>query len=138
MKPRTDSDVAPWLEKRDGDLAAMQVLLDRAPQLVDAIRFHAQQAAEKSLKALLLAATSREPPWVQDLVLLLRLLRDAVPELGVSPRDGEILTPFATFARYPRPTEADAAPVDVAVAACRRIVAAVDAAFEKHDRSSSG
>lgn len=128
MKPRNDPAVAPWLGKRDEDLRVMEVLLERAPHLCDAIGFHAQQAAEKGLKALL-AAVGREPPHVHDLVLLLGALGDIGLPVEITARDCQVLTPFAVLSRYPRRTNGGVAPVDVAVAACRRIVAAVEAAF---------
>ncbi len=103
----------------------MEILLDRAPHLSSAICFHAQQASEKALKALV-AATGREPPWSHDLVSLIVVLREAGVVVGASPRDCELLTPFATISRYPRRSSAESVPVPTAVDACRRIVAAVD------------
>jgi HEPN domain-containing protein len=125
MKPRSDPQVAPWLEKRDEDLSAMEILLERAPHLASAVCFHAQQAAEKSMKGLM-AAAGEEPPRTHDLVALLVALEGSGVETGVSPRDCELLTPFGTISRYPRRTKNGSAPVPVVVEACRRIVEEVD------------
>jgi HEPN domain-containing protein len=132
MKPPNDPAVAPWITRRDEDLAAMEVLAERAPHLREAICFHAQQAAEKGLKALL-AALGREPPHVHDLVLLLTEIGGSVPDLGIAARDCQILTPFAVLARYPRRANGGTAPLQTALAACRRITAAVDDAFRRDD-----
>ncbi len=128
MKPKDDPDVAPWIAKRDEDLEMMAVALEHAPRLRDAIAFHAQQAAEKSMKALL-AATGVEPPHVHDLVFLLEEIQKVLPVASISARDCQFLTPFATMARYPRRIDLSP-PVEAAPAACRRIVSAVDSIIE--------
>ena len=48
MKPTT----LEWLARATEDLAAAQVLLSR-PDLTNVVAFHAQQAAEKALKAVI-------------------------------------------------------------------------------------
>lgn len=45
--------VKAWLAKADEDLLVAGVILDRAMPSYDSVGFHAQQAAEKALKALL-------------------------------------------------------------------------------------
>ena len=61
--------------------------------------FHAQQAAEKSLKALLISR-SCEPPYIHNLQVLLDLL--AVPEPTVSEIvESASLTAYAVLTRYP-------------------------------------
>ncbi len=101
MKQKDDPEVAPWIARRDEDLEMMAVALEHAPRLRDAIAFHAQQAAEKSMKALL-AAAGVEPPHVHDLVFLLEEIEKVLPVASISPRDCQFLTPFATMARYPQ------------------------------------
>ena len=51
--------VCMWLEKAMRDLRAAQLLLDE--ELYDEAAFHSQQAAEKALKALLVALRIRPP-----------------------------------------------------------------------------
>ena len=60
--------------------------------------FHAQQAAEKALKALLVARGT-EPPYTHDLGALAALLPGEV-HLGVSPDELGELTTHATGSRY--------------------------------------
>jgi hypothetical protein len=51
--PALVAEVCAWLRKADRDLAAATYELQAAPPFADDIVFHAQQAAEKSLKAFL-------------------------------------------------------------------------------------
>lgn len=62
--------------------------------------FDAQQAAEKSVKALLLAR-GVDFPYVHDIGLLLTLLEDAGQDVPEAIRLAEKLNPFATATRYP-------------------------------------
>ncbi len=50
-----------WLEKANHDLLAAKVLLSEMPILTDAICFHCQQAAEKTLKAYLVFQNCHVP-----------------------------------------------------------------------------
>ena len=47
-----------WMQKAEQDVKAARFLLDMCPQPIEVIGFHAQQAAEKSLKAVLVHAVS--------------------------------------------------------------------------------
>jgi len=62
--------------------------------------FHAQQAAEKAIKAFLIKR-GVEFPYVHDIAELLTLLERAGVRLPESVRQGEKLTRFAVFTRYP-------------------------------------
>ena len=62
--------------------------------------FHAQQAAEKAIKALLVAR-GIEFPYVHDLVFLLSLLGDAGQAAPESVRLARELTRYASVTRYP-------------------------------------
>ena len=86
------------LRKANNDLIAAQATL-RTGQALDTVCFHAQQAAEKSLKAIL-ALYVVEYPWRHDMSELLALARPRVPE--VEPFEGPILrmTPYAVTVRY--------------------------------------
>lgn len=91
--------VAEWLRKADLDYDAMRYLLSEG-RLREVAVFHAQQAVEKFLKALL---TERqiEFPKVHDLRKLLALVRTVDPELADSLVEIEWLDPFAVEVRYP-------------------------------------
>ena len=62
--------------------------------------FDAQQAAEKAIKALLMAR-GVEFPYVHDIGLLLTLLEDAGESVPETVREAERLNPYATTTRYP-------------------------------------
>ena len=64
-------DVCEWLRRAEKDLRAAEVLLGE--ELYEEAAFHAQQAAEKALKALLVAHRVR-PPKTHSIEYLLSLL----------------------------------------------------------------
>ena len=91
-------DPREWLNRARSNLSKAR---NRSPGIyLEDLCFDAQQAAEKAVKAVLLAR-GIEFPYVHDLGLLLTLLDDdgeAVPE---AIRQAEKLNPYATTARYP-------------------------------------
>ena len=99
------------MEKAAEDLYVLQRLVDDADAPVAAIGFHAQQAVEKCLKAVL---TSRAITYTRthDLAALLYLLRqNAIAE---PPEAGRLslLTPYAAEFRYGRlPPEGEEASI---------------------------
>jgi len=92
--------VRQWLAKADQDLRASEALLAAQPAFPHPACFHAQQAAEKYLKALL---TSRqiEFPKTHAIEALLQLLAPVGPDLASSLRGAAALTPFGVDVRYP-------------------------------------
>ncbi len=76
MKPLDDPEVREWLLKVAEDCRVAEVLSASAEPLDDAICFHCQQAAEKLLKALLVA-DGVPPPRTHDLESLADLLSSA-------------------------------------------------------------
>ncbi len=97
-----DAGVAAWLEKADSDLLCIEnnVAASRVPW--DAVVFHAQQAGEKVLKALLVAA-GVTVPRTHDLVALLSQARSAGFDIAVARPDVEVLSRFGAAVRYPDP-----------------------------------
>ena len=91
-----------WISKAEGDFATAQreLRVRRSPNY-DAVCFHAQQCAEKYLKAFLVAYKI-EPPRIHNLIGLLKLCvkRDGTFEL-VRPAL-ESLNAYAVVVRYPR------------------------------------
>lgn len=89
--------VEPWIKRADEDLAVARHALE-VPWLATAC-FHAHQAAEKYLKAVLVMLNTT-PPRTHDLDLLADLI-----EANVSPLDireaSLVLTQYAVDARYP-------------------------------------
>lgn len=84
----------------------------------DLVGFHAQQAAEKALKALLI---KHQVPFgkTHDLEDLLRLAEPVAPGIRQELAEAEALTPYAVDARYPSeepPLDRDAATHHLAAA----------------------
>lgn len=75
------------LKKAANDLIAAEAILDTELAL-DTVCFHAQQAVEKSLKAIL-AAHDVSYPWRHDLGELLSLVKPRAPE--IAPLEDRIL-----------------------------------------------
>jgi HEPN domain-containing protein len=59
-----------WVDKAEGDFITAQRELDASPPNYDAVAFHAQQCAEKYLKARLVEAGVKFP-YVHDLSVIL-------------------------------------------------------------------
>lgn len=109
-----------WVAKAEGDLRAAAHLLgiDRE-RPTDIIRFHAQQCAEKYIKAFLVFQ-SIDFPRIHDLEKLIALLPASLrPSLTVE--EQRRLTGYATAARYPGSGEISLAEAKQAVAVARRI-----------------
>jgi|YelNatPaOPRAMG01_1025707.scaffolds.fasta_scaffold00501_25 HEPN domain-containing protein len=118
-----DPDVAAWVRKAENDLRTIRACLQSQDPPWDAVCFHAQQAAEKFLKAFLVAHRVA-PPRVHDLMKLLTLCADHDPSLSSVEPDCSVLTNFA-LVRYPDILEPDAATGRAAVAAAGRICDAI-------------
>ncbi len=91
-------DPREWLNRARSNL--LQAQIDQEGVYLEDLCFHAQQAAEKAIKALLIRRRV-EFPYVHDLATLLTLLERADVEVPAEVREAETLTPFAVFARYP-------------------------------------
>lgn len=102
-------------------------------RFADVMAFHAQQCAEKYLKARLLAATGVEPPKQHDLLVLLGAIGPDEPGWEEFVDELALLTRFGTRYRYPGLT-ASAADAADALAACRRFRSAARQALGLDDR----
>jgi len=97
MKTQADL-VRGWLLKAESDLINARMCLS-ARQALDTVCFHAQQAAEKCLKAYL-AACEVEFPFIHNLEKLIELCTQCDPSfLDIKPL-GQELTPYAVELRY--------------------------------------
>lgn len=92
--------VSAWLAKADNDLLNVANNIAAADVPWDTVCFHAQQAAEKSLKAVLVRAGSA-PPKTHDLIALLARCAEYAPELAGLEADCRVLASFAVTSRYP-------------------------------------
>ena len=93
---------ADWLRHARSDLALARV--QNTPEILrESLCFHAQQAAEKALKAVLVAQTISFPR-THNLGVLLDLLATALqPPADIQAAD--ILTEYAVSSRYPSEVE---------------------------------
>jgi HEPN domain-containing protein len=89
-----------WLRKAEEDLQVARELMERDRISYTPVGFHGQQAAEKSLKALL---TRHQIPFpkTHDIEELLVLAEKAAPGIHTELRDAEILSPYGVEIRYP-------------------------------------
>jgi len=97
MKPLT----LEWAKKADDDLTiAGRELRVRKSPVYDAVCFHAQQCAEKYLKAFL-QESDREIPKIHNLIELLKLCTEIDASLGLLQTDLWMLERYAVRVRYP-------------------------------------
>ncbi len=89
-----------WIEKAERDYHTSNHLLSAETMYLEAVAFHAQQAAEKYLKALLVWHQT-EFPKTHDIHLLVKLLSNLQPGLSVTLAEAAILTPYGVEYRYP-------------------------------------
>jgi len=97
--PKID-EVRFWLKKARQDLEAAAWLFESPQALNNAVGFHCQQAAEKSLKAYL---TWRDEPFekTHSLVALVGLCLRFTHDFNELRTAATILTPYAVTTRYP-------------------------------------
>lgn len=94
-----DALVAEWVRKADLDFQTV-VRLVAEDTFRDIVVFHAQQAAEKYLKALL-TKRQLEFPKTHEIRRLLELLNASDHEVSESLPDAKWLDPFGVDIRYP-------------------------------------
>jgi HEPN domain-containing protein len=97
MKDENDLDV--WIDHAEDDFnAAGKLLRGKKPSIYGAC-FHAQQCAEKYMKAILVFREQRFP-MTHDLVILNTLLQQAGVDMKISEDLLELLSSYAIRARY--------------------------------------
>jgi len=94
-------NVADWVAKAEGDVAAARILLAQFdPPLAYTITFHAQQAVEKYLKAVLVRDRTAFPR-THDLTELVTLIVAKRPAVAALKLEVVPLQPYAVNVRYP-------------------------------------
>ena len=124
-EPEVRALASGWLGKARVDLLVCDSLLAQGADLLEAVAFHCQQAAEKALKALLVWHQV-EFPKTHDIQRLLDLLADVDSGVVGLVADAAGLTPFGVDYRYPGeypPVRRETASMAVTVA--RRVYEAV-------------
>ena len=89
-----------WLKHAASDLALARLGLESADVLPELVCFHAQQAVEKALKAVLLHYNIRFP-LIHDLETLVEVARRNDIKFPPWADDVAVLTPYAVETRYP-------------------------------------
>jgi len=99
-KPRRFSpdDPKEWLNRARSDLDLAHATGGRV--YLEDLCFHAQQAAEKAIKAVLIQCNV-EFPYIHDLGRLLELVAQVGVTVSTDVRKAETLTRFAVVNRYP-------------------------------------
>ncbi|MFO7899062.1 MAG: HEPN domain-containing protein [Planctomycetota bacterium] len=87
-----------WARKAESDLAAAQLAI-QAGRALDAACFHAQQAAEKYLKAYL-ASRGTDFPFTHNLARLVDVCSQDAAEFNELLASAAELTPYAVELRY--------------------------------------
>lgn len=105
-----------WVRKAEEDRGAARAL--DPEEFPNAVCFHCQQAAEKYLKALMLAL-GMTPPRVHDLLLIEGRIAERLPDLAEINEQLTFLNPFSVLVRYPGES-ADAGEARGALAALER------------------
>ena len=131
-------DVSRWISFAEADLRASQLLSLDSDVPGRIACFHAQQAAEKALKALLVA---NDIPFrkTHDLVVLVGLLPSG-PREEIEVLDTDVLQPWAIDGRYPgdlpeasADEAAEALAVATAIVRIARSAVAGEDAEENHE-----
>jgi len=95
-----ESNFSAWLRKAEHDLLNIENNLAAKEIPWDTVCFHAQQAAEKVLKAFLVHC-GRDLTKTHDLVALLAHCVECESDLAPLESDCRMLTSFGVAARYP-------------------------------------
>jgi HEPN domain-containing protein len=96
----SNGDAPEWIRHAEADLRYAQLGRQEPGMLLNLVAFHAQQATEKALKALLVA-DQVDFPRTHDLGELLALLRQTGRRRPAGLEQVEELTPLAVQTRYP-------------------------------------
>jgi HEPN domain-containing protein len=100
LSKRDGRDLARLLgRKAAGDETTLEKLIADPDVPDEVLGFHAQQAVEKLLKAVL-ALSGTAPPRTHDLAYLLGLVEDLGIDLPAEPQQLEALSPWAAQFRY--------------------------------------
>ena len=113
-----------WLEFAAMDLDSAQFLLGMRPVPVEIICYHCEQAAEKLLKAVLVAADV-EPPKTHDLIQLCKKCAELDEEYEALADACIELSPYGVQVRYPSNLDLNEDDMQCALNMCRCIDAAV-------------
>jgi HEPN domain-containing protein len=125
-----------WLIKAEQDLKVACLLFDTEEEVLSAVVYHCQQAAEKALKAYL-TDQGLQFPKTHDLTVLLMLCLPLDKGFEVLQEVAEVLTSYATEFRYPADVmEPERQEAKQAIDLSEETVQQVMAAIDRHDSSN--
>ena len=110
-----------WLKYAENDLKVVHILAAHYPLQLEIICYHCQQAAEKALKAFLLA-NDCDPPRTHSLENLVDLCRNILADFDDITTDCEYLNPFSVQPRYPFGFDLTEEDAITSIYKCERIV----------------
>jgi HEPN domain-containing protein len=99
-KGRVPGSPDDWLSHAKSDLRLAHLAAGDESVRREQVCFHAQQAAEKAIKAVLLARKI-EFPLTHDIEELLEIAQDNGVKLSEDIQEAGLLTPYAVESRYP-------------------------------------
>jgi HEPN domain-containing protein len=124
--------VRQWLKKAEEDINAAKTLLSHEMSFLFTVGFHAQQAAEKYLKAYL-TWHQVEFRKTHDLGELLDIIADIDSSLATALQDVTALNPYGVDFRYPGDIpEISRGDAEQAVVLAEKVQDAIVAALEKN------
>ncbi|MDZ7583114.1 MAG: HEPN domain-containing protein [Deltaproteobacteria bacterium] len=91
---------AQWIAHAESDLRMARLGAEDSAVLREQVCFHAQQAAEKALKAILLSRKI-EFPYTHDIKGLIRIAETNGVVIPPAIQQAVVLTPYAVETRYP-------------------------------------
>ena len=107
--------IAEWLNYSKTDLTVAQYLLDSMePCPVEIVCYHAQQSAEKALKAILVK-NDIDPPKVHDLVRLCEMCGEFCKEILEVKPIATALNKYGSVARYPNKRKISREEAEIAI-----------------------
>lgn len=121
-----------WLAKAEEDLLAGDLILRGSMPSYETVSFHAQQAAEKALKALLVRyqVDFSKTHNIGELLLLAELV---APRISEKLAETRTLTPYAVGARYPgEGPQVDREEADQHLSLARKVVGIIDALLKPY------
>lgn len=122
MQPEARREAGEWLQRAQRDLLIAERALQGVPTLADQAVYHAQQAAEKTLKAFL-AANNHPLQKTHNLEYLVTQCQGVNTTFGEFLASARTLNPYATLFRYPGgPLEPAAGEAERAIQLAREIV----------------
>lgn len=99
-KKRLPASPGEWLSHAESDLRLARLAVKDSQIRLEQVCFHAEQAAEKAIKAVLLSR-GIEFPLTHDIEELLEIAVNGGVFLPEDVREAGVLTPYAVETRYP-------------------------------------